>query len=88
MVLDETVKFASDSSELQIDDEEVDTEEAKLCAIVEEREALLVNCNEYKVRHWKTLDMRNYCFRIIYFNANKADLISFKTDFVKNNFKN
>jgi hypothetical protein len=51
MVLDETVKFASDSSELQIDDEEVDTEEAKLCAIVEEREALLVNCNEYKVRH-------------------------------------
>lgn len=48
MVLDETVKFASDSSELQIDDEEVDTEEAKLCAIVEEREALLVNCNEYK----------------------------------------
>lgn len=48
MVLDETVKFASDSSELQIDEEEEDSEEAKLCAIAEEREALLVNCNEYK----------------------------------------
>jgi len=63
MVLDETVKFASDSSELQIDDEEVDAEEAKLCAIVEEREALLVNCNEYKVSHWKIPDMRYCCFR-------------------------
>ena len=51
MVLDETVKFSSDSSELQIDEDEEDSEEAKLCAIIEEREALLVNCNEYKVRN-------------------------------------
>lgn len=47
MVLDDTIKFSSDSSEIQVDEEE-ELEEAKQCAIIEEREALLVNCIEYK----------------------------------------
>lgn len=49
MVLDDTIKFSSDLSELQVDESvDEDLVEAKQCAVLEEREALLVNCNEYK----------------------------------------
>lgn len=48
MVLDDTIKFSSsDSSELEIDSVE-DSEEAKQIRLIEERENLLVNCDEYK----------------------------------------
>jgi len=46
MVLDDTIKFSSDSSELQ--EEDCESEEAKQNQLIEERENLLVNCNEYK----------------------------------------
>jgi len=72
MILDDTVKFSSDSSEFQIDEDDDDSEEAKLCAIAEEREALLVNCNEYKVSNLK---VNKYSVFYINFIKNSKDEI-------------
>ena len=48
MVLDDTIKFSSSSDRSELIEEE-DEEELKQRQIIEERENLLVNCDEYKV---------------------------------------
>lgn len=47
MVLDDTIKFSSSSDRSELLEEE-DDEEVKKLQIIEERENLLVNCDEYK----------------------------------------